>query len=362
MTRPLLEIDLNAIVHNYRLLSGAIATATVAAVVKDNAYGCGAPAVTQALYDDGCRRFFVAYAEEGALIRPSAPDAEIYVLQGFDPMDTALFAQAHLIPVLSSPAQLADWQRLHPWAAPIALQVETGLNRLGFSFAELEALEAPHGIDLILSHLACADEPDSPVNMVQLNRFLEIKKRFPNARFSLAASDGCALSDAFHFDIVRGGAFLYGIHTFPALRDRQKQAVHLTADVLQIKHLKKGESAGYGAAFRAPKDMRIATVSIGYGDGLFRSFFPHGKVRLQTADGFFDAPLAGRVSMDNLIVDASALPNPETISAAVILDAEHTLDDLAAESGTIGYEVLSAFGNNPRIQHVFLPVRFNKKC
>lgn len=352
--RPIVGIDLDAVVHNYGLLCQACPETTVAAVVKDNAYGCGAASVARALYTQaGCRVFFVAYGIEGVAIRVVAPDADIYVLQGFGEEETDIFAKAHLIPVLATPEQLKTWQHLKPNDLKPAIQIETGLNRLGFTQEQVMSLdeETRSGFSLVLSHLACADEPNSPFNQSQLDRFNAMKSLFPRAKFSLAASDGCALGQAYHFDIVRGGAFLYGIHTFPALKKRQKSVMTVIARILLQRKLTQADYVGYGADFHAYDGMRIAVVSIGYGDGLFRCFSPKGRVWIPTDEkNWLPAPVVGRVSMDNIVVDVTHIPESvmkKAHSAFLLCDAQGP-DDIGAACNTIGYEVLTALGHNRR--------------
>ncbi|MDR2902457.1 MAG: alanine racemase [Lactobacillales bacterium] len=347
---PTIEIDLNAVLHNYACLKKVSPKTQIAAVVKNNAYGLGAREIAGHLYKKGgCRIFFVAYPFEGAEIRPVAPKADIYVLQGFVPDDTDVYKSQNLIPVISTPGQWRDWKKTKLNQRP-AIQVETGLNRLGFSRAEAEKLTAKERGEfaLVLTHLACADEPGDATNQKQLKNFNAIKGLFPKSKFSIAASDGYALGKDFYGDIVRAGAFLYGLNTFKKLKKKQKPVLNISAAVLQIKELTPGDSVGYGASFTANKKMKIATISFGYGDGLFRSFSPKGKVWFKGKKGYLPAPVIGRLSMESLGCDVSAIPDDvlKEGTRVTLINERYSLDDMGADMnaglGTIGYETLSA--------------------
>lgn len=355
---PTLRIDLDAVIHNYKLLVHACPNSVVASVVKDDAYGCGASVIAKTLYEQAnCRSFFVAYASEGLSIRSFVPNADIYVLQGFDTEESNAYMLGNLIPVIACPEQLKMWNEVKPNDLRAAIQVETGLNRLGFSLPQIMDLSEKERLNfgLVLSHLACADESDSPFNLSQLIRFNELRYFFPNARLSLAASDGCSLGQKYHFDVVRGGAFLYGINTFPFLKKEQKNVITVSAPIVLIKSLSQSDYVGYGADFHAKDGTKIAVASIGYGDGLFRSFSPKGYVWFQTDNGWISAPVAGRVSMDNLIIDVTLIPDSvlKTAKEVFLLCEKQTVDDLGNVCKTIGYEVASAFGHGTRYHRIY---------
>ncbi len=360
-TRPRLDINLNRILENYQTFCNANPNPTtkMAAVVKDNAYGLGDKEVAAILYTKGnCRTFFVAHGFEGERVRSVAPDADIYVLQGPGEEDLECFKNSNLIPVIACPAQWAFWKKHRPNNTKPAIQIETGLNRLGFRESDLLALNQNERdeFNLVLSHLACADEPSHPMNKKQTIEFNRLKKLFPVAKFSLAASDGFILGDQFRFDVVRLGAVLYGLNPVPDTDLISKNVIRVTAPVLQIATVKAGDSIGYGADYIAPKDMKIAIVSIGYGDGVFRRFFPKGKLWFIKDDKRFSAPLAGRVSMDNLICDVSTIPDEvlHQCQFVTLLDDAYDADTVGVNSGTIGYEVLNAFGHGIRFVRTYV--------
>ncbi len=356
---PTLTIDLSALTHNFQSIAEKAGLPRVGCVVKNNAYGLGAVPVVQALYAAGCRSFFVAYPDEGAEIRPVAPEAAIYVLQGFDAADADIFARARLIPVLSNRGQWAAWRRLAPNAERPAIQVETGLNRLGFGYDELAAMpeQERRQFGLVLSHLACADDPNHPLNRRQRDNLIKIKPLFKDTPFSLAASDGFYLGPDFHFDLLRVGASLYGLNPVAGRAKENKNVISVTASVIHTHAVKAGESIGYGAAFVASRDMKIATISIGYGDGIFRSFAPKGKVFFDVEGKRYAAPLTGRVSMDNIAADVTDVPGDVLGKQAVIIDAQFDCDDMAFYAGTIGYEVLNAIGHGLRYRRQWIPAK-----
>lgn len=314
-------------------------------MVKADAYGLGAAAVGPALAAAGVRSFFVALAEEGAALRESlGPDPAIYVFAGLLPGEAELFREADLVPCLNSPAQAAEFLRTLP-GHPCALQLDTGMNRLGLEPAELDAIAAdlPRLAPVLaISHLACADEPDHPLNAAQAAAMAAFAARLPGIRLSLAATGGILLGGQFHFGIVRPGVGLYGGMPFAAA----EPVVSLALPVVQVREVARGEAVGYGASWTASEPARIATVSAGYADGLLRAL----------GDGGFDlfagetrCPVVGRVSMDLVTVDVTGLADvPPTLD---ILGPHQGVDDLARSAGTIGYEILTGLG--PRYERVY---------
>lgn len=350
-TTPILNINLKKLIKNYNLLKELSTPAVAAAVVKDDAYGLGAVEVVKALYAAGCRHYFVAHASEGAIIRPYAPEAEIFTLQGVGEDSLAAVKSAHLTPVICSPDMLKFWQTNGDKTIRPAIQVETGLNRLGFTEQNLEQLtkEERNSFSYVLSHLSCADEAAHFMNAHQLANFRNIKQKFfPNTPATLSASDGVFLGDDFHFDMTRLGAAMYGINTAPYRQNEMSNILELKAPVLQVKPLAKGEFVGYSATFRAPKDMRIVIVSIGYGDGLPRSLSSRGNVVFYEQGKPHFCPILGRVSMDNIICDVTALTEVKTGDFGYLINDDYTVDDIARDAGTIAYELISNLGKNPR--------------
>ncbi len=346
-----LEIDLAGIVANWRLLAQRVAPAGCAAVVKADAYGLGAVAVARALAAAGCRRFFVATLDEGMALRAAlASETEIAVFNGPPPGSAAEFAARRLVPVLNDPGQIAEWDRVAAKRGqlPAMLHVDTGMARLGLTAGEFgqmaDDLRRPRAIcwRAVISHLACADQPEHPLNAQQRGRFVAARCRLAHLPASLAASSGIFLGSTFHFDFVRPGAALYGVNPQPGLPNPMRQIVRLSARILQIRDVDAGQPVGYGAAHVMSAAGRLATVAVGYADGWLRSMSHRGSGRI----GGVRVPLLGRVSMDLAVFDVSAadpsLAQPGRFIE--LLGEEHGVDAAAADCGTIGYEMLTALG------------------
>ncbi|MCP5432528.1 MAG: alanine racemase [Alphaproteobacteria bacterium] len=342
---PRLEVDLAALAANWRTLASEAAQAVCSAVVKADAYGLGLEPCARALLKAGCRTFFVAHLDEGlALRRIAGPVPEIFVLNGFLGERREDYCAGALVPVLNTAGEARAWAEAPPLAA--ALQVETGMNRLGLARDEARAFlaalpaEAAMRVTLLMSHLACADEPAHPQNAAQRARLAGLGDVLPHARRSLANSGGIVLGPAFHFDLVRPGIALYG--GAAGARGALRTVARLHARVLQVKEVPPGEGVGYGATSRADGPRRIATVSAGYADGILRSLSGCGVAHV----GGILAPYAGRVSMDSLALDISSA-EPDAVregDEAELFGDAVSVDALAARAGTISYELLARLG------------------
>jgi alanine racemase len=346
-----LTIDLEAISRNYRLLAERVGPGvTCAGVVKADAYGLGADRIAPVLYRAGCRAFFVAHLDEGLDLQTHLPrDVAIYVLNGLPHGGERVCADAGIIPVLNSREQYDAWTeqaRARGRILPAVIQVDSGMSRLGMSPHEVAAVvEEPASvldIQLVMSHLACADTPKHPANAHQLAAFQALARRFPGARRSFANSSGIFLGRDYHHDLVRPGAALYGLNPNPAEINPMLPVVRLTAQVIQTREIEADAHVGYGWNFQAKKPTRLATLAIGYADGLQRAFGNGGAVYFRGRR----LPVAGRVSMDSLTVDLGDLP-PGMLargSQVEIIGGYQSLDALAATAGTIGYEMLTSLG------------------
>lgn len=348
----LLTVDLAAIRANYRLLRERAAGAQVAGVLKADAYGLGMAQVAQALVREGCTVFFTAHLDEGMRLRGLVPAAStIYVLHGPMPGTAADFVDHDLVPVLNDPGQVREWIAAgaeRGLRLPAALQVDTGMSRMGLSPADLAALGTPAqwlaGLEpvLLMSHLACADVADHPMNAAQRARFEELRALFPGVPCSLANSSAVFLGPGFRYDLVRPGAALYGINPQPGQANPLRQAVALGARIVQVRDVPDGAAVGYGARFIAAGPRRIATISIGYADGWLRSLTNRGCAFV---DGVA-APIAGTVSMDSITLDVTGLPHARVAAGQTVelLGQHQEVDEVAAQAGTIGYEVLTRLG------------------
>jgi len=348
----LLTIDLAAIVDNYRLLAQKVAPAECAGVVKADAYGLGAAKVAPALWRAGCRTFFVALLDEGLALRRLLPDANIYTLDGLQGADPRLFVDARLRPVLASHAEVDAWLTAmgdRP-DARAGLHLDTGMARLGMPPDELDALIAEGDKlkrlhpSLVMSHFACADTPDHPLNREQPQRFRDALARLalPGATRSIAASSGIFLGSEHALDLVRPGAALYGIAPLTDQPNPMRQVIHLQAKVLQVRRVDAGSTVGYGATHRFDRPARLATIGVGYADGFMRALSNRGGAYLEGRR----LPIVGRVSMDLTVVDISELPDHSAHPGTLVdLIGPHApVDSVAAEAGTIGYEILTNLG------------------
>ncbi len=337
MATGTLSIDLNAIVANWRALDRLSAPdVQTAAVVKADAYGLGAGRVVRALAQAGARRFFVAVAEEGAAVRQALGQGpQIAVLSGHMPGDTEMIHDLDLTPMLNSIDQITRHLEALP-GQPFGVQLDTGMNRLGLEQAEWQAVAAillEAGPELVMSHLACADEPDSPMNEEQLAAFRTMTDGIGVPR-SLAATGGILLGPEYHFDLTRPGVGLYGGRPFEAA----SRVVTVYLPIIQTRDVGAGEAVGYAASWIAEGPAMIATLSGGYADGLLRTLSNASVLW----DGNTPCPLVGRVSMDLITADISHLPDvPRSLD---IIGPHQTVDDLADAAGTIGYEVLTSLG------------------
>jgi alanine racemase len=361
MTHPefRLTINLGAVRRNWQRLQDQLRPgALCAAVTKANAYGLGAAEVAPALYAQGCRQFFVATLTEGIELRQLLPvDAVILVLNGLRPGAEADCVRHRLLPVLFTLPQMERWlaaQRAAGVYLPCALKYNSGMTRLGLDAAELELLCRQESLllalqpVLLISHLACADEPGHPMNQQQLASFRQalwrMRQVVPGIRASLANSAGIFLGDEWHFDLARPGAALYGINPC-AGRTVVEPVVALQLPVVQVREVQGGERVGYGSTYTVPGPGRLAVVLGGYADGLQRTLGNCGY-------GIFagiEVPLVGRVSMDSIVFDISAVPAvqipPEGDAFIELLGPHLTVDELARRAGTIGYEVLTSLGD-----------------
>ncbi len=345
MSTATLSIDLDAIAANWRALDKASASGVqTAAVVKADAYGLGVSRVARALANAGARRFFVAVSEEGAAVRQIlGPGPQICILSGHMAGDTEMIGDLDLTPMLNSVEQVTRHLEALP-GLQFGVQLDTGMNRLGMEEAEWEAvapfvLEA--GPEILMSHLACADEPDHALNDLQLANFHAMTDGTGVPR-SLAATGGILLGPKFHFDLTRPGIGLYGGRPYEAAR----RVVALSLPVVQTRIVAPGETVGYACAWGAEVPSLIATVSGGYADGLPRSLSNNAVLW----DGDTPCPLIGRVSMDLITVDITHLQSiPRRLD---ILGPNQTVDDLADIADTIGYDILTALG--PRYTRRYL--------
>lgn len=344
----ILTIDLGAIRENYRRLEARLAGARCAGVLKADGYGLGAAPVASALIKEGCDIFFVALLGEGIALRKALGSGhDIFVLNGLPPGSESEALAAELHPVVNSAAQLGAWREAARAAGrrrPAVVQVDSGMSRLGMPPADVAALatDAFDGIDIrfVMSHLACADEPSNPANEQQWLAFERLRKVLPAAPASLANSSGIFLGPLYHYDLARPGAALYGINPTPGETNPMLPVVRLQAKVAQTRWVEEGAGIGYGHTYHASGPLRLATISFGYADGWHR--------RAASAAWFEGVrlPFVGRISMDSIVLDISALPAGSLGEGDLVelIGPSQSVDDVAGQAGTIGYEVLTSLG------------------
>jgi len=360
--RARLTIDLDALAANHAVLRQLAGQAEVAPVVKADGYGLGAASIARRLWAEGARSFFVARLEEGEALRVElgrSRPARIFVFDGCTAGAASRLAQAGLVPVLNDPAQVeafAAYARPHG-PLPCALHLDTGMHRLGLAVEELEALAAAPDrliglkIELLLSHLACADQEEHRMNAQQAGRFKKARALLPDVPGSLANTAGVFLGPDYHHDLVRPGIGLYGGGPFGQTHPRLQPVATLAAPILQVRAVSEGETVGYGAAFKAERPYRIAIVAAGYADGVLRSSAGRGRVWFS---GDHRAIL-GRISMDLMAVDVTGCEDAWPGAMVELLGPHVTVDQAAEAAGTASYEVLTRLGR--RAERVYLGER-----
>ena len=348
-----LTVDLGAIVKNWRALGRVSSGALTAAVVKADAYGTGIVPTATALSQAGAQFFFVATPDEGLTLRHALPEAHIFVLDGLYPGAVDFYLVNRLMPALGSLEMLEEWMDVclaHNEAFPAALHFDTGMNRLGFRLADTGRIRdrlAEFGYlpQMVMSHLACADQPTHEKSRTQLALFQTVLAQFPGIPASLANSAGLMGNRDFHFQMVRPGIALYGGRAIGGRPNPMAHAVTLEVPVLQVRSARTGETVGYGATHSVDKESRIATLAMGYADGFFRalgasSTKPGGKV----AFGGKLLPVMGRISMDLVTVDVTELGDhaPKPGDFVEVFGPHISVDEQADSAGTIGYELLTS--------------------
>ena len=351
----ILTIDLSAIVANWRALGARAGSATCAAVVKADAYGCGIEPVVRALSKAGCGTFFVANLTEARRVRAVATDAAVYVLNGLMPGTARAYLPDDLRPVIASFAEWDEWCAARAPHSRAALHLDTGMNRLGFpasAAAELASrLGNDPGVALVMSHFACSEE-DHPLNALQIERFRAIRALFPGIAGSLANSSGIFLGADAHHDLARPGVALYGANPTPGKPNPMRRVLGLQGRIVQVREVERGATVGYSATWTAQRPTRIAVVSVGYADGFSRAASASDARRGAGAEALVAGqrcPVAGRISMDLMAIDMTDLAHEVARGDLVtLLGEEIGIDDLAARAGTISYELLTNLGRRYR--------------
>jgi alanine racemase len=351
----ILTVDLGALEANWRALGRRAMPSECAGVIKADGYGCGIEQVAKTLARAGCKTFVVADLSEARRVRAVAPEPSIYVLNGLLPGTAAAYADLRAKPVIGSMVELAEWDAFctgNQWQGGAALHIDTGMNRLGITANEAAAL-APrirsenHGITLLMSHLACAELPEHPLNDSQIRLFREVRILYRGIPSSLANSSGVFLGNPAHCDMVRPGVALYGVNPTPGRGNPMRPVIELQARIVQVRNVARGDTIGYDATWTAKRATKLAVVAIGYADGYPRAASTSDEV--PGGDAIVAGKrckLAGRVSMDLLAIDITDLPDAAVRRGdlATLIGDEISVDDVASAAGTIGYEVLTSLG------------------
>ncbi len=355
-----LTIDLGALRDNYLMLRAMAPNSVTSAVVKANAYGLGADMVAPVLYNAGCRHFFVAHIDEAIALRLRiAGDADIFVLNGLQPGNETSCAAMNITPVINSLEQLVQWSAhavMLGKTLPAAIQIDTGMSRLGMAPPEVETLKTSPSllndisITFIMSHLACADEPEHAANGSQLDVMRKAAAMFPDVPVCFANSGGIFLGADYHNAVMRPGIALYGGAPSTVRPNPMKPVVRLDVAVVQTRTVPADTLVGYGGTLRTTGETRLATIAAGYADGLPRSLSSRGAA-------YFNGvrlPIAGRVSMDSISLDISALPEGTLTHGSLVqlIGPDQSLEDIGEDAGTIAYEILTGLGHRYRRAYI----------
>ncbi len=406
-----LTIDLQALADNWKFLALKAGGAECAAVVKADAYGIGIEPAVRALLQAGCKTFFVAHASEGAQVRAALgarAGFRIYVLNGLLPGDdvSRQYIDHGLRPVVGSLSELQSWIEraiLHHARIPCALHIDTGMNRLGLSPHDIDSVAArvlpthiavdepwepvlaplavgtfpaagkvmavrkrqpytpaPTGqggvyIDLVMSHFISSEEPDSPLNWRQISDFKKAREKFPGVAASICNSSGIFLPQKPFLDLVRPGYALYGGNPTPGAPNPMRAVISLQAPIIQLREIEAGQCVGYNGQWTAKRPTRLATIGVGYADGVPRALMatdtrPGGEAMVLGRR----CPFAGRVSMDLIVIDVTDVADPALApgTLAELLGESIGVDDMGARAGTIGYEVLTSLGRRYRRRYI----------
>lgn len=355
---PVVFVDQEALIGNYKLLCAKANRATVGAVVKADAYGLGMLDVAQALHAAGCRTFFTAYFEEALRLRAHFSDVAIIALHG---VEKGAYKEAYVRAITPMVNYLEAVEAWHAFAKqqnrsmPVCIHLDTGMNRLGLSPKEqtrlIERQELLDGLDIKAwaSHFARADEFDNQMTPAQRNALVEILRFLPKAPISLCNSSGVFWGDAYHFDLIRPGIALYGGNPTPHRPNPMCNVVELQAPIIQVRDVEKAMTVGYGAMHSVERRGRIATLALGYADGYARSLSNKGEAMIEG----FSAPIVGRISMDLITLDVTGVPESALSlgAMATIIGDHRPIDQVALEAGTIPYEIITSLGTRVERQH-----------
>ena len=357
----ILEIDLKALSSNFKELKKNLnKNIECAATVKANAYGIGDKVVIKSLIKSGCNSYFVAHLSEAVRLRKYSKKIKIYSYHGISIKNYKKYLKYNIIPIANTLQQVLMINTLNikkKFNKNIAIHFDTGMSRLGLDKDETKWLISNKDkissikIGLIISHLACADQPRNPMNNKQLKKFISIRNEFKKSKASLANSAGILLNKKYHFDLVRPGIAIYGGNPFINKNIKLNNVVSLKAKIIQIRKIQKGDTVGYGATFKAKKDMLIGTIAVGYADGINRKFSNNMSVFLKGKP----LKVLGRISMDLITIDLSLFPEIRLsgkINYVDILNKSNNINNISKKINTISYEILTSLGSRYKIKYI----------
>ena len=350
--KSIFEINLSKIKNNYFLLKKLSNHSEVSAVIKSNAYGCGAEIISKLLYKNGCKFFFVAKLDEAIDLRKVLPkNIKIAVLDGFLNQDIQIWKNLSILPVCNNLNQFKLSQKLN---LKSVIHYDTGMNRLGLDCKEVEYLKNNanqfeiKNIELIMSHFACSDNKNSPLNNIQIEKFKKIENVFPSVSMSIANSHGIFLGEKALFNMTRPGIALYGYLNYH--QEALKPSARLLSPILQIRKANKGETVGYDASVKLERNSILGILGLGYADGIKRALGNVSNIFL----GKYKIPIVGRISMDTLTVDLSSIPSGklDKLSYIPLIDDHYNILDVANNCNTIPYEIMTSIGS--RVKRVYI--------
>lgn len=345
----ILEVNLKNLIHNYKFFTKHVKNKQVAATIKANAYGIGDKKAFSILYKNGCRHFFLATIKEGLELRKLFKKGNIYILNGLENNDINIFKIYKLIPIINSKAEI---QIIKETKINFGIHIDTGLNRLGINIKDLpKKIFEKNNLQIVLSHLASADEKNNLYNYLQNKKFKLVNNLYQNKKiiFSLANSMGTFLGKDFHYDLIRPGISLYGGHYNTQLKKNIKPVVKLKAKILQIKEILKNEFIGYNQTYKTKKKIWIAVIGIGYADGISRKLSNKGCIYYKN----YKFKIIGRISMDSITIDISKSNKLFKIGKYVdVINYSHGIDDFAKQCNTISNEILTSISN--RVQRIYI--------
>ncbi len=352
--QAIVTIHLGALASNWKALRDLSPHATCGAVVKSNAYGLGAESVTKTLSAIGCRIFFVSHLQEALDICNHLPSDTVFFTFNGIPIGAEQQALHNKIyPVLTTRMEIQQWATItatqtHP--PPCIVHVDTGMNRQGLQsqmLKECAPLLKTLNIRCFMSHLACAEEENNPLNRKQRDDLVNISKTF-GLPWSLCNSAGIFLGEDFHGALLRPGIAIYGVACCPKAKKIIKPVVELQANILQVRTLIPGDTIGYGCTYECKSHKIVATIPAGYAEGYPFALSRHPPKALLHLDNFErkPVPILGRVSMNLSILDVSHIPNPFSLRGACVtlIGNKLSLENTSFQASSMPYELLLRLG------------------